>query len=212
MTMIFDKILFTKFWPSGYVETFPNRPDLNLNLSFQQQYDKIVKPYENSTHTCLEIGPGGGVWSNKFVDVFEKVIAIDVIAKPARLSSKITYYELDSFDYICSNIEDNNIDFVFSYGVFCHLPVSAQTEYVKNILRVLKNNGNAIIMFADWEAHPPDLTIIENKYDYKETAHQAGWFYMDKTIIADIMNINNITNYTDVFPEFRDRIIHFKKN
>lgn len=206
---------FIKFWNDGYNESFvPYKP---WNENKASIYQKIVIPFINPDHICLEIGPGGGTWSNSLVNDFKKLIAIDVMPRSRGLNNKIDFFQLESFDYFCTNIEDNSIDFVFSFGTFCHLPVSAQTQYIKNILRVLKEGGNAVIMFGDWDTHFKDMEKIPeafnniDKENYKENVHCGGWFYMNKEIIKEIMNINNILEYTDLMPGFRDRVIHFKK-
>jgi len=210
----YTKKEFSKAWGvDGYKEDFVLY-NQEHNENFNTLYDKLVKPFENKQHACLEIGCGGGIWTNKMIDGFKYVTALDVIPKSKNLNKKVLYYELENFDYGCSPISNDSIDFVFSFGVFCHLPVSAQSEYIKNILRVLKKGGNAVIMFADWETHPYFKTIVTNKYEYQEkpsTDAVGGWFYMDKKLIKEIMEKNGIIKYTDLTPFFRDRIINFTK-
>ena len=200
----YTKQYFNNIWGKGYIEPFVGY-DINLN----QLYEKLIQPFINDDHIALEIGCGGGIWTNLMIDKFKEVIALDVISRPSTLNTKIKFYELNDQDYKCSNVLDNSVDFVFSFGVFCHLPVSAQFEYVENILRVLKTGGNAVVMFADWETHPTPLN--KGQYEYKETVSNMGWFYMDTDIIKEIMDKNNISEYENIMPTFRDRIIHFCK-
>ena len=208
---MYTKQNFMDLWgPEGYLETFCGYKNRNGELDSKEKiWERIIKPFENNRHVCLEIGPGGGVWTNSLSLKFSEVYAIDVIPRSDKLNNSIKYFEVDSFDYSCSNIPDNSMDFVFSFGVFCHLPNSANDEYVKNVKRVLKPGGNAVLMFADWDTHPP-LNEIEDRLEYKEKPHGFGWFYMDKNIIDGIMKKYDI-EYEDMLPDFRDRIIHFTK-
>lgn len=206
--MAYSKEDFVKFWGNnGYKEIFT--PYKEYGHNYETLYKTLVKPFENNNHLCLEIGCGGGVWTNKLINSFKQVYAIDVIPRSPLLHSNIIYYELNSFDYFCSNIDNNSIDFVFSFGCFCHLPNSALYEYIKNIYRVLKKNGNAVLMFADWDTHSIFKNIL-NKEEYKEKDN-ITWFYTNKEIIKGILNSNGIYEYKDMIPFFRDRIIHFKK-
>jgi len=172
-----------------------------------------IKLYENKEHTALEIGCGGGIWCNKLIEVFKEVYALDIIRKQEGINNKIIYYQLEDLqDYTCSPIADNSIDFVWCFGVFCHMPESAITIYIKNILRILKSGGNAIIMFANWENHEElKHNISISKLLYREVRSPYTWFYMDKETVKKIMNKNGIIEYEDLIPDFRDTIIHFKK-
>lgn len=208
MKKVYTKEDFINLWGDGYIEPFIKV--LNYNYDQETIYDVAIKPFINDKKTCLEIGCGGGIWANKLINDFLNVIAIDVIPKSRLIDDRIIYYELNSCDYTCAPITDNSIDFVWSYGVFCHLPNSAINDYIKNIYRVLKIGGDAVIMFADWDEHP-QLKDENNVNNYKETVHEDGWFYMNKKIIKKTLTNNGITDYNDLLPNFRDRLIHFKK-
>lgn len=207
---------FLRAWGRhGYTEDFGAYIKAGYHANLSYFYEKIISEFVNPDHVALEIGCGSGRWSNLLVTRFLKTIAIDVIPRSPKLNKNVIYYELDNYDFKCMPIEDNSINFVFSFGVFCHLPVSAQNEYVHNILRILKPGGNAVIMFADWIASKKTTEEEKDNYkDFKENVMYPGtiqWFYMDKDLIKDIMINNNIKEYKDLLPDFRDRIIHFKK-
>ncbi len=193
--MSFNKKDFIKFWGDGYVETF-----CGYDFTPDQVYEKAIKPYQKGT--CLEIGCGGGFWINRYLKAnFKKVIGIDVIPKSKNIDCE--YFELDDKDYSCTPIKSNSIDFVWCFGVLCHLPQSAAKKYVKNILRVLKDGGVAVLMFPNWDNCLKD---VKNRENYKETVcNELSWFYIDyKTVLKDI-------NYKILFPEFRDTLIYIKK-
>ena len=197
--MSFTKQDFINFWGDGYVETFDG-----YKFTHNQIYEKAIKPFESKNKNCLEIGCGGGFWINKYLkNSFKEVTGIDVIPKSKNIDCK--YFELKEFDYFCTPIEDNSIDFVWCFGVFCHLPNSAVEEYVKNILRILKPGGEAVLMFPNWDNHSM-LKDITDRENFKENITGLGWFYIDyKNILKNI-------NYKDLYPEFRDALIYIKKD
>lgn len=188
---------FQKLWGDGYLETF-----CGYSHSREYIYSNILQPFESKEKVCLEIGCGGGVWTNRYlVPNFKDVISIDVIEKSANITNK--YFKV--FGYNCAPIEDESIDFVFSFGVFCHLSNSAQKEYFNNIKRVLKKGGEAVVMFANWDKHP-SLSLEKNGTQYLEKMHGIGWYYSNEETIKEIVG-----EYKDLMPELRDTVIYFQK-
>lgn len=189
---------FELFWGDGYLEMFNGFPnDMAYNI-----VQKCIYPYlKHNKDRCLEIGCGGGMWTNNFLrNTFYGLIAIDVIPKSKRLGDEIIYYQLPDCDYTCSPIPDNSIDFVWCYGVFCHLPNEAVKTYVKNIKRVLKPDGHAVVMIPNWNNHPTLKEVPEvEREQYKTKLHPMGWFYIDMIEGDNLM------------PDFRDSLIHFTK-
>ncbi len=95
----------------------------------------------------LEIGCGFGRHSRGFSKMFEEVYAIDIsgnmITKATELNS-----DLKNVKFIKTNgqdlkdFQDNYFDFVYSYGVFHHIPDREITyNYFQEIHRVLKRGG-----------------------------------------------------------------------
>ena len=52
-------------------------------------------------------------------------------------------------DFKLDFLEDDSIDFVFSYDVFCHISYSGIQSYLESIYRVCKKNAKIFIMYAD---------------------------------------------------------------
>ena len=200
---------FKTFWGDGYIENFGGSPE----GTSRKVFETCIEPFASKDKTVLEIGCGGGFWINTFLkESFGKVIAIDVIPQSKNIQIE-EYHQLPECDYECSPIASNSIDFVWCYGVFCHLPNEAVRKYLKNTLRVLKNGGDAVIMFPNWDKHPA-MKDIPNRYDYCNKLNDMGWFCMDNAIIQDTINSVSGTlleYYTDIFPDHRDTLIHFKK-
>ena len=138
---------YLNFWgKTGYVETWDGHKhnwskdiqDLVLN-EIGTEKDKVV----------LEIGCGAGYWTKFLCENSKEVYAIDLIPKPLIENDNFKYFENDNYQFDCKAIEDNSIDFAFSFGVFCHLSLDACESYLQDVMRVLKVGGSAIFMYSD---------------------------------------------------------------
>jgi SAM-dependent methyltransferase len=143
----FTKDEFLKMWgTSGYLETWDGHgknwsPEIKKIVLDQIGFDK--------SKISLEIGCGAGYWTNFLNEHSKKTFAIDLIPRPINIHYEVEYIENDNQQFNCNYIESESIDFVFSFGVFCHLSLGANDEYLMDILRVLKKNGKALLFYAD---------------------------------------------------------------
>jgi SAM-dependent methyltransferase len=143
----FTKDEFLKMWgTSGYLETWDGHgknwsPEIKKIVLDQIGFDK--------SKISLEIGCGAGYWTNFLNEHSKKTFAIDLIPRPINIHYEVEYIENDNQQFNCNYIESESIDFVFSFGVFCHLSLGANDEYLMDILRVLKKNGKALLFYGD---------------------------------------------------------------
>lgn len=114
--------------------------------------DKWCTPYLDPTHNAIEIGPGGGRWT-RYMLGFEKLYAVDYhqelldeLSKNFK-SPNLALIKNDGHDF--PGVEDNSIDFIFSFGCFVHLDVDIISGYLASIKRVLKPGGNVVIQYSD---------------------------------------------------------------
>ena len=70
----------------------------------------------------------------------EKIIDFRTIE---RNKKNVTFFKNDGKSL--GNIEDNSIDFIWSYDVFVHIDKKTQFDYFLEFKRVLKTNGKCII-------------------------------------------------------------------
>jgi len=95
--------------------------------------------------TALEIGCGVGRVTEYFKDDFEKIYGIDISEEMIQRAKKRLPHE--QFTFIANNgshlpLENETIDFIFSYIVFQHIPsYKIIKEYMNEIYRVLKPGG-----------------------------------------------------------------------
>lgn len=113
---------------------------------------RFLDPYFDETQTVLEIGSGGGRWTQ-------------YLARAARLF--VVEYNAESFAYLRARfpearlttyrtsgaemrgIEDASIDFAFTFDVFVHLEPEVIGAYLHEIERVLRPGGIAVVHYGD---------------------------------------------------------------
>ena len=112
-----------------------------------------VVPYVKSDHVAVEIGPGGGRWTRHQLG-FSKLYAVEYydpllseLKKNFSKHKNIIFVKNNGFDF--PNIADESVDFCFSFGVFVHFEFEMVEDYLKNINRIMKGNGNIVIHYSD---------------------------------------------------------------
>jgi SAM-dependent methyltransferase len=143
----YSKEQFIKFWGlNGYTETWDGH-----KYNWSEKIKNFIKEQIgfNKDKISLEIGCGSGYWTDFLAENSNLVYAIDLIPRPEFKNNNITYIENQDRQFNCSNLEDNSVDFAFSFGVFCHFSLDACESYLKDVLRVLKKGGTAIFMYSD---------------------------------------------------------------
>lgn len=204
--MDFTKEFFQRSWgESGYFETF------SYGVGINKVCEITLNPFYNPDHDALEIGPGGGAFTQRMVNGFKTVTAIDVIKMPMQFSkhNNLRFIELPSNSYDCPGIPDNSIDFCFCYNVFCHLSNGAIGEYLEGVNRVLKTSGNFIFMlsrFSETEKHLPK----DHGCKLGELT-PTGHFYQDERTIDYVRGDGWRIISRDLIPQHRDIIVHFNK-
>jgi len=210
---------------NGYIEHFQcYRPG-----SLEEVVNTLSKSYDTSK-TCMEIGCGAGFWTRRYLSPnFKEVVALDLLDNPMYkgqpLPENVRYIELPDRDYNCTGVEDESIDFAFSFGVFCHLPNSANETYVNSIYKKLKVGGVALLAFADFYRHflysaelwDGEETWLEDKElqdKYREELwHHTSWHWNDMNTINDILLRSPFRRYENVTPlELRDCLVKLTKN
>ncbi len=164
-----SKADFEMIWPGGYTETWAHEPQARWQVT------ALLKALGGQDQTALEIGCGSGRWTRELlVPNFKQVICLDVIPRPKELPDTVRFIELGERDYSCGGLPDASVDFVYSYGVFCHLFESDIQTYLLNIRRVLKPGCRALLMFGKcWPG-------VEN----------SGWsFYATEDVVRRMLSL-----------------------
>jgi predicted SAM-dependent methyltransferase len=146
-----------------------------------------------------------------------ELIGFDVLEYAPFCHPNFRYVEVPDRNFECHSVQPNSVDFVFSFGLFCHLSCDAQRAYLKSIHRVLKPNGSAVICFANFQRHPglkshnlqrcKNVRLEEPKGPDTDTV----WFYNDLEETRNMVAEAGFVDFVDELPAFRDTLASFRK-
>lgn len=159
----------SQIWLGGYCEGDPLDPfgtsSYQVPMIYKDKkinplhicYLECIKPYINSTTMVLEIGPGQGSWTKSILSLNPKnIICLDALSAKHNYfwfhvghQTSITYFQIT--DFLLRELPDNSIDYVFSFGTFCHISPLMCYEYFKNLFPKMRKNAQAFIMYADFD-------------------------------------------------------------
>lgn len=131
-----------------------------------------IEPYINPDINVLEIGANGGGWTWKFLSA-KNIYCFDALdAKHTgfwnNIERKANIYYFKVEDFLCEQLEDDSIDYVFSYDVFCHISYSGACAYFENLYNKLRTGANCFVMIADAKKY-------SNKKGRKKLMKRAGF-------------------------------------
>ena len=199
------KECFIKQWGTGYVQSW------GYALPFADFENAALKPFFNKEHVAIEIGCGRGIWTKEHLSPnFKKVICLDVIPRSDWLASlpNVEYVELPDRNFSCYGVEDDSIDFAWSFGCFCHLSMDAVREYLKSLYKKMKIGANAALMFGNWPRHPEHKSLPK---DASWSPEQCPWFYQDLDLVGRAIADAGFVEFRDLLPTFRETMAYFKK-
>lgn len=199
--------LSLSYWPNGYYEPGYIAPRGN---TVEDITATMIAPH--AAHKALEIGAGGGTWTSILAGLFASVTAVDIVPQT---SSFRTYGARPNVQYVIVDgsgalpAADAELDYVWSYDVFCHLPFATALIYFKEIARCLKFGKHAGIMFSCRERHPDRVGkpgLARNVRD------ESYWFDYSIDDIAELAEVSGLkVANRDVFIANRDRLVLFVK-
>ena len=165
---------FNGLWEGGYYEGDPLSP-LSKSAYGIYGYMSIlyatylvcIKPYINSETVALEIGPGRGAWT-KTMPGAKEVWVLDALSAEYNQffeylnhPKNVKYLQVE--DFKCSQLPENNFNYMFSFGCLCHISFEGITEYATNIFSKLKENTHCFWMVADKKKY---ADFLENTGEY----------------------------------------------
>lgn len=168
---------FDGLWAGGFRQS-----NVNEFKDVNKIFGICIKPYINANVDVLEIGCGGGFWTNKMLSA-KSVTCLDALSAEHNRFwetikshlANVKYFQVK--DFKCDELKDDSIDYVFSYDCFCHISYSGTREYLKNLYPKLRNGAKSFIMIAD-----------QNKYTVehgrKKMSRRAGFENFDD-FVAD---------------------------
>jgi len=161
---------------------------------------KFLTPFVNENHTALEIGPGGGRWTQYLLN-FKKLYLLDLnkeffpyLKKRFQNLQNISYHQTNGVDF--PEVPKKSIDFLFSFGTFVHLDQEIIIEYLDNMKNILKENSNIVLNYSDMTR----LYCITNK----------GFSYNTREIMRKIISDKGYEIVSEDNKTHGTNVIHFK--
>jgi hypothetical protein len=131
----------------GYEWGDPNSRDVLVQVR-----DRFILPYVDRERTALEIGPGGGRWS-QFLTGFRKLHLVDL--NDCFFESLKRRYPYGNVVCTRTNgsdlpgIENASLDFIFSFGTFVHIDPADIEGYLGSIKMKLTAGGVVVLHYSD---------------------------------------------------------------
>ena len=185
-----------------------------------------IEPYVNENTNVLEIGCNGGGWTKKMLHA-NSFVGFDALTgfwRNILPHDNIRYVQVKDFE--CGELENEEIDYVFSYDVFCHISYSGAKAYLKNLYPKLKDGTNLFVMIADIDKYKDDnglkkllsLSGFDNLQefvdDYDGEAKNGRWFFYGLDRFCEAIDESGYTLISrDVMGELdpRSPTVHFRK-
>lgn len=162
--------------------------------SLKAVIERYIKPFVNSSKICLEIGPGGGRWTQYLLG-FKKIYAVDYhqelideFNKNFSVYPNIECIKNDGTNF--PGVPKKSVDFLFSFGVFVHLDIDLIDIYLRNMREILHEKSTVFIQYSDKN---------------KPLAKRIGTFSMNT---PEIMRRLLANNEYEIIEEENDSLLH----
>ena len=224
-------------------------------VDIEEIYATCIKPYATEGSVALDIGTNGGFWLSKMLDNgVDKALGIDALsAEHLGFWQKIYKWHgpdpiygvngrepkvgfMQVKDFYLTGLEDNFLDYVFSYDVFCHISWPGAKTYLTSLFSKMKHGANAFIMLADKDKYPfnqvtnnpnktwgqslaetarlPDYEAVVADRDGEHSRSPGRWYFYG---VEDFCAFATETGFEvvnrDVSPQadVNNTIVHFRK-
>jgi SAM-dependent methyltransferase len=142
-------------------------PEIQSHLT--QVVNRFIKPFVDQSVIALEIGPGGGRWTQYLLSC-KKIYCVELNPEmfaylKKRFSGKkhIRYIQTSGSDF--PGVPEQSIDFAFTFGTFVHLDFDIIRNYIRNMTRIMRHNGNISIQFSNKKKE-----MAENNPDFSDNS------------------------------------------
>lgn len=156
---------------------------------------ELLERYMPNDGTLLEIGPGGGRWTESLVARSRSLILVDVAEKCLALcrerfnaDPRLRFHLVDPTrpQFIDATVApDETIDGIWSYDVFVHINPTDIGKYLKDFHRILRPGAAAVIHHtgrtpSDWDYNEAFRSQMNVEF-FAHLARQAGLEVLDQS-------------------------------
>lgn len=187
-----SKVWNTYDWSKGGEEWVPEA-ELAKGLTRIQWKSKLINEimikHIKRNSTILEIGPGAGRWTETLQPLAKNLIIADVSQKSIEICKK-RFLLKNNVEYkLIENrldfIEDDVIDYIWSFAVFVHINPSDIERYIEDFSRILKPGGCAIIHhcgnYSDYNGVTSGWKTYVGKKQFAKLVEKHGLKIIEQT-------------------------------
>jgi ubiquinone/menaquinone biosynthesis C-methylase UbiE len=151
---------------AGNYEKFESEAKTLLLLGYPAVI-KFLSPLENKK--ILDYGCGTGSFSRYLRDRGAKVTGVDISLGMIDVACRtspfgISYYRINTGDL--DRFRERQFDHAVSNFVFCAIPAKSMIKKIlKEIFRILRNNGSFVLMNTNWE-ESNGREFVSSKLEY----------------------------------------------
>jgi len=116
----------------------------------QSVIDCVLKKYVTKGDRVLEIGPGGGRWTEDLLKLASSLKGADISASCVQACQQ-RFADADNAEFFVSSgrdlegVKDGSIDTLWSFDVFVHINKPELEAYAGEFVRVLKEGGKGVL-------------------------------------------------------------------
>lgn len=176
----------------------------------QSVLQTILHKHMPAKGAIVEIGPGGGRWTESLLQIASKITAVDISEECLRVCAD-RFAKHDNIEFVLTSgnelpgVPDASIDGIWSFDVFVHINRTEVEAYANEFHRVLKPGGIGVLHHG---------TVGGKSGGWRSNMTAEGMIEVLKN--ANLEIVNQFTNWTDNGHEFEaglygDAITVFKK-
>ena len=181
-------------------EEWSNTPEWKNSL-----VEHVLKPHVPAGSRVLEIGPGGGRWTEHLIQRASNLTVVDLTPTCIEIC-KERFKEFHNIEYFVNDgrsldfIAEASIDRVWSWDVFVHISSEDVREYIQQLARVMKPHGQALIHHAKqgrqrsgWRSDMTDVKMREycTEFGLEVLRQFESWDGGKYSIWPDLMEEEN---------------------
>jgi ubiquinone/menaquinone biosynthesis C-methylase UbiE len=152
-----------------------------------------VAPHVGTGTKLLEIGCGGGKFSERLSGLCGNLVCADVSSNMLQRTRErlngnknIAFQKLNGYDL--HQFKKNAFDFVFSFDTFVHIDMEDSYSYLAEIQRVLKPGGKGLLHFANlnspegWKKFVDEVPFYRGKNEYYNRFRFLTWEIVERFV------------------------------
>jgi hypothetical protein len=109
-------------------------------------------------------------------------------------------------------VPDDSINYLFSFGAFCHMSRASTIAYFDTLTRKMKPGSHGFIMISDWDKFDRVYGTVHNKNASQEPnpAMPGRWHHLGERWFCDMIRERGYRVIdSDIGATLRDVIVHF---